>query len=92
LLSVPTSSVDSAVEPSSTTTTSDLVLLVSLAIVRETHPEWTTATVATCAGELSISAERISRIKTKVMPRLTELVAAASQPGRRPFRRWAALA
>ena len=78
-----TSSGDFAVPPSPT---KDLVALVSLAIVRDTHPDWTTASVATRAGELSISPERISRLKAVLMTQIEELVVKASRRGPRPFR------
>lgn len=78
-----TSSTDSTVRPSST---KKLLALVSLAIVREEHPEWVTASVAARARETSVSAEHISRLKAVLTPQFEELVDQASRRGRRPFR------
>lgn len=86
--SATTSSVDSAITPS---LTKDLVALISLAIVRETHPDWTTESVATRAAALSVQPERVSRLKTAVMPRLEEWVEKATRRGPRPFRWWSTL-
>lgn len=63
-----------------------LLALVSLAIIREVHPEWTTASVAARAHELSISPERISRVKSAVKSQFEELVAVVSRRGRRSLR------
>lgn len=84
MLAATTSSVDPVAEPRPAIT--NLLALISLAIVRQDHPEWTTASVATRADALSVSSERISRLKAVLIPRLEELVAQASQRGRHPFR------
>lgn len=83
--SATTSSADSVIEPRPTTVT-PLLALVSLALIREVHPEWTTASVAARAQELSISAERISRVKSAVKSQFEELVAVVSRRGRRSLR------
>lgn len=63
-----------------------LIALVCLAIVREHNPTWVTAPVAERADESDVSRWRISRIKAAVQGRIVELIKAASQRGRRPFR------
>lgn len=83
--SAKTSSVDPAIKLSPTTVT-PMLALVSLSIVRERYPDWTTESVATRARELSISAERVSRVKAAVKARFEELVNVAGSPGRRTFR------
>jgi hypothetical protein len=77
------SSADSAADPS---LVMNLLVLVSLGIVRDEHPEWVTGSVATRANELSVSSERISRLKADLVPQLKVLVERACRRGRRPFR------
>jgi hypothetical protein len=77
------SSADSTVRRSST---KKLLALVSLAIVREDHPEWVTASVAARAREVSVSAEHISRLKAALTSQFEELIDRVSRRGRRPFR------
>lgn len=84
MLAATTSSVVPVTEPRPAIT--NLLALISLSIVREAHPEWVTESVATRADELSVSAERISRLKAVLMPRFEELVAQASRRGGHPFR------
>lgn len=76
------SSADSAADPSLV----NLLVLVSLSIVRDEHPEWVMGSVATRANELSVSAERVSRLKADLVPQLKVLVERSCRRGRRPFR------
>ena len=85
MISALTSSVDPATELRPPVT--NFLSLIALAILRESHPEWTTASVATRARELSIPPERVSRGKAALVPHFEELAAGFSRRGRRPFRR-----
>lgn len=80
---VETPSADSAAASSLVT---NLLVLVSLGIVREEHPEWVTGSVGTRADELSVSSERISRLKANLVPQFKALVERACRRGRPPFR------
>ena len=61
-----------------------MLALVALCIVRRLKPAWTVIEIHDAAAELSLSAERVSRIATRAVALFEPIVATLTRRGRPP--------
>ena len=62
---------------------SSLLVLVCLAILRRSRPEWTATTVSDAAHKERIGCERVSRLCSRVLPYFEEAIMRLTQMGRK---------
>jgi len=63
---------------------SPLVALICLAVVHRLHPQWVSVPLSTAAADCDISAQRLSRLATRILAPLERLVATRLRRGRPP--------
>jgi len=77
-----TTPLPSAEAPGSPSPRDALLPLIAASIVRDHDPTWLPTPVATLADWSAVSAERVSRLKGRILPILEEALEKATRPGR----------